>query len=89
MTIMHASHHTDVLTVNYSSLHTQRKLHHCVTDVKRQYPITPLFRGDLGMRRQWGIWKSRTRTADVDADADKIKMCVLLFPHEQDMNSCL
>ena len=47
MTIMHASHHTDVSTVNYSSLHTQRKLHHCVTDVKRQYPIAPLFRGDL------------------------------------------
>ena len=47
MTIMHASHHTDVSTVNYSSLHTQRKLHHCVMDVKRQYPIAPLFRGDL------------------------------------------
>ena len=54
MTIMHASHHTDVSTVNYSSLHTQRKLHHCVTDVKRQYPIAPLFRGDLGMRRLLG-----------------------------------
>ena len=52
MTIMHVSHHTDVSTVNYSSLHTQRKLRHCVTDVKRQYPIAPLFRGDLGMCRQ-------------------------------------
>ena len=47
MTIMHASHHTDVSTVDYSSLHTQQKLHHCVTDVRRQYPIAPLFGGDL------------------------------------------
>ena len=47
MTIMHALHHTDVLTVDYSGLHTQRKLHHCVTDVRQQYPIAPLFRGDL------------------------------------------
>ena len=47
MTIMHASHHTDVSTVNYSSLYTQQKLHHCVMDVRRQYPIAPLFQGDL------------------------------------------
>ena len=47
MTIMHASRHTDVWTADYYSLHTQRKLHHCVTDVRQQYPITPLFRGDL------------------------------------------
>ena len=47
MTIMHASHHTDVSTVNYSSLHTQRKLHHCVMDVKQQYPIALLFRSNL------------------------------------------
>ena len=47
MTIMHASRHTDVWTADYYSLHTQRKLHHCVTDVRRQYPIAPLFRGDL------------------------------------------
>ena len=47
MTIMHMSCHTDILTTNYYSLHSQRKLHHCVTDVRRQYPIAPLFRGDL------------------------------------------
>ena len=35
------------MTADYYSLHTQRKLHHCVTDVRRQYPIAPLFRGDL------------------------------------------
>ena len=48
MTIMHTSHHTDVLTADYYSLHTQRKLHHFVTDVRRQYPIAPLLRRDLG-----------------------------------------
>ena len=47
MTIMHTSRHTDVATVDYSSLHTQQKLHHCVTDVRQQYPIAPLFRSDL------------------------------------------
>ena len=47
MTIMHASHHTDISIVDYSSLHTQQKLHHCVMDVRQQYPIAPPFRGDL------------------------------------------
>ena len=47
MTIIHTSHHTDVSTTDYYSLHTQWKLHHCVTDVRRQYPIAPLFQGDL------------------------------------------
>ena len=47
MTIMHASRHTDVWTADYYSLHTQHKLHHCVTDVRRQYPIAPLFKDDL------------------------------------------
>ena len=44
MTIMNASRHTDISTTDY---YTERKLHHCVTDVRRQYPIAPLFRGDL------------------------------------------
>ena len=47
MMIMHTSRHTDVWTADYYSLHTQQKLHHCVTDVRQRYPIAPLFRGDL------------------------------------------
>ena len=47
MTIMYTSCHTDVSTTYYYSLHTQWKLHHCVLDVRRQYPIAPLFQGDL------------------------------------------
>ena len=47
MTIMHMSRHTDVLTADYYSVHTQQKLRHCVTDVKQQYPIAPIFLGDL------------------------------------------
>ena len=45
--IMHMSCHTDVLTADYYSLPSQRKLHHCVMNVRRQYPIAPLFRGNL------------------------------------------
>ena len=47
MTMMHTSRRTDVPTADYYSLQTEWKLHHCVTDVRRQYPIAPLFRGDL------------------------------------------
>ena len=47
MTMMHTSRCTDVPTADYYSLQTEWKLHHCVTDVRRQYPIAPLFRGDL------------------------------------------
>ena len=47
MTIMHMSRHTNVSTTDYYSLHTQRKLYHCVTDVRRQYQIASLFRDDL------------------------------------------
>ena len=47
MTIMRTSRHTNISTADYYSLHTQRKLHHCVTDVKRLYPTTPLFWGNL------------------------------------------
>ena len=92
MTIIHASHHTDVSTVNYSSLHTQRKLHHCVTDVKRQYPIAPLFWGDLAhaqtvctrlfflclRKRAWGEATAHARTHAV-AGQDKLKNGALLL----------
>ena len=47
MMIMHTLCYTDVLATDYYSLHTQWKLHHCVTDMRQQYPIAPLFRGDL------------------------------------------
>ena len=41
------SFRTDILTADYFSLHTQQKLHHCVTDMRQQHPIAPLFWGDL------------------------------------------
>ena len=47
MMIMRTSCHTDISTADYYILCTQWKLHHCVTDVRRQYPITPLFHDDL------------------------------------------
>ena len=47
MTIIRTSCHTDISTADYYGLHTQRKLHHCVRNMRRQYSIAPLFRGDL------------------------------------------
>ena len=47
MTMIHTSRHTDVSTADYYSLQTEQKLYNCVMDVRRQYPIAPLFRGNL------------------------------------------
>ena len=47
MTMKHTSRHTDISTADYYTLQTEWKLYHCVTDVRQQYPIVPLFRGDL------------------------------------------
>ena len=46
MMMMHTSRRTDISTAGYC-LQTEQKLHHCVMDVRQQYPIAPLFRGNL------------------------------------------